>query len=64
MKTNEGLIMRVVLIIIAIVALKYFLHFDLIAWINSEAGQKVIQPIWNLIKSFYFWVENFFRSHF
>jgi hypothetical protein len=64
MKTDQGLILRVILIIVAIVALKYFLHFDLISWIKSPAGEKILIPIWTVVKNIYFWVEDFFKAHF
>ncbi len=58
-----GVILKGILIIAAILALKYFLHFDLIAWLKSPQGQNIIQPIWTGIKNFYFWLDGLFRSH-
>lgn len=62
-KTDEGFIMKIVLFIVAIVALKYVFHFDVLEWIKSDQAQKIIQPVWSVIKSFYFWVDGLFRSH-
>lgn len=45
-KTSEsGFIKQILLVIIALIALKYFLHFDVIEWIKSDQGQKIFGPI-------------------
>jgi uncharacterized YccA/Bax inhibitor family protein len=59
---DKGFVMKIVLIVIAIIALKYTLDFDIIDWVTSENGQKIIQPVWNVIKSFYNWVDGLFRG--
>jgi len=61
--SNEGgFIMKIVLLIVAIIALKYFLDFDLIEWFKSDKVQAVIQPVWTLIKDIYDWLDNFVRN--
>jgi hypothetical protein len=61
--TSEGgFIMKIVLLIVAIIALKYFLDFDLIEWFKSDKVQAVIQPVWTLIKDIYAWLDNFVRN--
>jgi len=61
--SNEGgFIMKIVLLIVAIIALKYFLDFDLIEWFKSDKVQAVIQPVWTLIKDIYAWLDNFVRN--
>lgn len=62
MKNNRGFIGRIILLIVAIIALKYFLDFDIIEWIKSPEVQEVIVPIINFFKSIYFWLDNFVRN--
>ncbi len=59
MKNNRGFIGRIVLLIIAVIALKYFLDFDIIEWIKSPKVQSVIKPVINFFKNIYFWLDNF-----
>lgn len=61
-KTNKGFIGRIVLLIIAIVALKYFLDFDLIEWIKTPQAQGIIQPTITFLKTVYFWVDDFIKN--
>lgn len=56
MQKDQGFIMRIVLLVVALIALKYYLDFDLIEWLKSPAVQKIIIPIWNFIKNIYSWV--------
>lgn len=62
MKNNKGFIGRIILLIVAVIALKYFLHFDLIEWIKSPKVQAVLVPIINFFKNIYFWLDNFVRN--
>lgn len=62
MKKDQGFIMKIVLLIVAVIALKYFLHFDLIEWIKSEKVQEAVQPVVSFIKSIYYWLDNFVRG--
>ena len=59
---NRGFIGRIVLIIIAVIVLKYFLNFDIIEWIKSPRAQEIIQPVITLIKDAYGWLDNFVRN--
>lgn len=62
MKKDEGFIVKIALIIVAIVALKYAFDIDVIEWVKSEQGQKIIQPFWSFIKNIYEWVDGLFRN--
>lgn len=63
MKNNQGFVMRIVLIVIALVAVKYYFHIDIVEWYNSESGQKYAGWIWTMIKDLYFWVDSLFRKY-
>ncbi len=61
MKSKEdGFIARIVLIVVALIAIKYYFDFDIIEWIKSPEGQKIIEPIWSYIKTTYDWVKSIF----
>lgn len=62
MKSNQGFIVKIVIIIIAIIALKYYFHWDLISWINSPNAHKYYDPIWAGVKTFYSWLDNLVRG--
>ena len=57
MKRDQGFIMKIVLIIVAIVALKYFFHIDVLAWLKTPAAHKIIDPLWDATKAFYSWLD-------
>lgn len=61
-KTNEGFISRIILIVVALIALKYFFHFDVIEWIKSEQVQSILRPIINVIKSIYNYLDGLVKS--
>lgn len=61
---DGGYIKQVILIVVALVAVKYIFHIDIVAWYNSPEGQKYAGTVWNLIKDFYFWVDSLFRKYF
>lgn len=63
MKKNQGFIMKIVIIIIALIAVKYYFQFDIVEWYNSESGQKYVGWIWTMIKDFYNWVDNYARTN-
>lgn len=62
MKNNRGFIGRIMLLIVAVIALKYFLGFDIVEWIKSPKVQGVLVPIVNFFKAIYFWLDNFVRN--
>lgn len=62
MKNNEGFIKKIILIVIALIALKYYLGFDLLEWAKSPEGQSFIAPVIQIIKSFYVWADGVVRS--
>jgi hypothetical protein len=62
MNNNKGFIMRIVLLIGAIIALKYFFHFDLFEWFKSPKAQEIIQPTITFLKSVYALLNDFVRS--
>ena len=62
MKNNRGFIGRIVLLIVAVIALKYFLKFDLIEWLKSSKAQEIIQPTITFLKTFYDWLDGIVRG--
>ncbi len=60
---QKGFITKLIVIIIALVAIKYYFHFDLLAYLKTPEAQKVIGPVVNAIKAFYSWVDDIFRNH-
>ncbi|HEY4509341.1 MAG TPA: hypothetical protein VJC13_03665 [Candidatus Paceibacterota bacterium] len=65
MKTNNnqrGFIIKIILLIVAIIALKYFFHFDIIEWIKSPKVQETIKPFVTILKNIYDWLDNFVRG--
>ena len=59
---NKGFIGEVILLIVAIIALKYFLNFDIIDWLKSSKAQEIIQPAINFFKTFYAWLDGLVKS--
>ncbi len=49
--------MTIILIIVALIGLKYLLNIDVIAYIKSPGPQKVIQTTWTFIKNVYDWLH-------
>lgn len=65
MKTNEGergFIGKILLIIVALLAVKYYFHFDILEWAKSPEGQSFIAPLLSIIKQFYVWADGVVRS--
>ncbi len=60
--TNQGFVVKIVVIVIALVFIKYYFDFDIVEWYNSPTGQKYVGTIWEMIKSFYIWVDNYVRT--
>lgn len=54
---ERGFIMRIILVIIALIALKYYFHFDVLEWINSQEGQKIIGPLITFTKNTYAYID-------
>ena len=52
MKNNQGFI----------IALKYFLDFDLVEWVKSPKAQEIIQPTITFFKTLYAWLDDFIRG--
>lgn len=44
---NRGFIRYIVIIIAAIVLLKYWLHIDVIAWLNKPEIKESVSHFWN-----------------
>ncbi len=61
-RNNEGFISKIVLIIIALILIKYYFHFDIIEWIKSDSGQKIFGPIIHYIKAFYNYIDNLVKG--
>lgn len=62
MKNNKGFIGRIILLIIAVIALKYFLHFDIIEWLKSPQAQEIIQPTITFVKTVYTWLDGVVKN--
>ena len=62
MKNDDGFIAKIVLIIIGLIAVKYYFHFDIIEWIKSDQGQKIFAPIVNYTKTFYNVLDNLVKG--
>lgn len=62
--TNKrgGFIGKIILLIIAVIALKYLLHFDLVEWFKSDQAQAIIQPAYSFFKIFYGWLDNIVKT--
>jgi len=62
-KNNEGgFIMKIVLLMAAIIAMKIFLDFDLIEWFKSDKVQAVFDTVWAIIVGVYNWLDSFIRN--
>lgn len=61
-RTDGGFVARILLVIVALIALKYYFHFDTIEWIKSDQGQKIVGPAWTIIKNTYAVVDDFVRG--
>ncbi len=61
-KHNEGFVVKIVIIVVALVFVKYYFEIDIVEWYNSPAGQKYVGWIWNMIKDFYGFVDNYVRT--
>jgi hypothetical protein len=57
-RTDSGFISRIILVIIALIAIKYYFHFDVIEWLKSDQGQKIFGPIIYYTKAFYNFLDN------
>ena len=56
---EKGFVTTVILIVVALIAVKYALHFDLVEYLKSPGPQKIIMNTWNWIKSLYASVDHF-----
>ena len=59
---NKGFIAKIVLIIVAIIALKYYFHFDVLEWIKSTEGKKIVEPAITTVKNFYSFLDNLVKG--
>jgi hypothetical protein len=66
MKSNtnkqKGFVLKIVLIVVALVFVKYYFDIDIVEWYKSPSGQKYVGWIWTMIKDFYNWVDNYART--
>lgn len=62
MKSNQGFVAKIVLIVIALIAIKYYFHFDIIEWIKSDSGHKIFGPIIHYTKVFYNFLDNLVKG--
>jgi hypothetical protein len=52
-RQRGGIIMNVLIAVAVLVAIKVYFNFDVIAWIKTPAGQKILVPVWNFLKLMY-----------
>lgn len=61
---QKGFVTTIVLIIVALVALKYAFHFDLVEYLKSPEPQSIISKIINWIKLIYNWIDKIIAGFF
>lgn len=61
-RMDRGFVSKIILIIIALVAIKYYYHFDIIEWIKSDQGQKIIDPLVTFSKNAYAFIDNLVKG--
>ncbi|OHA92958.1 MAG: hypothetical protein A3H52_02785 [Candidatus Zambryskibacteria bacterium RIFCSPLOWO2_02_FULL_39_26] len=62
MKNNKGFVWKIIIIIAALIALKYYFQFDFIEWLKSPAVRAFWEPIWNLFVRLYQWLDVLVRG--
>ncbi len=61
-RNDEGFIAKIVLVVIALITLKYYFHFDVIEWLKSDKVQTFISPAITAVKSFYSYMDNLVKG--
>ncbi|KND47592.1 MAG: hypothetical protein AB201_01515 [Parcubacteria bacterium C7867-006] len=61
-RNDEGFIVKIVLVIIALITLKYYFHFDVIEWLKSDKVQTFISPAITAVKNFYSYMDNLVKG--
>jgi hypothetical protein len=61
-ENNKGFIGRIILLVLGVIALKYFLNFDLIAYFRSPEFQTMIQPLVDILTQIYNWLDMVVRA--
>lgn len=61
---NSGYITRIVLIIIALVFIKYYFDFDVVEWFKTPKIQKYVDLVWQATKNTYNWFDKIFSGWF
>ena len=56
-KDQSGFMTRIIILIVAIIAIKYYFHFDIVEFVKSDTIQSIIMPIINTVKSIYGWLD-------
>ena len=64
LNNQKGFVTTIVLIIVALVALKYALHFDFGEYLKSPGPQATINKIINWIKLIYNWIDKIISGFF
>ncbi len=59
---ERGFIMRIVLVIIALIALKYYFHFDVLEWLNSQEGKAIVGPLITFVKNLYAYLDTLVKG--
>ena len=61
-KDQGGFMTRIIILIVAIIAIKYYFHFDIVEFVKSDTIQSIIMPIINTVKSIYGWLDRLVSS--
>ncbi|TSC70734.1 MAG: hypothetical protein CEO12_110 [Parcubacteria group bacterium Gr01-1014_46] len=62
MKKDQGFVVRIVLIIVALIAIKYYFHFDIVEWVKSPGVQKYLGFLVTFAKTLYGWLDDLVRG--
>jgi len=55
---QRGIVSEIILILVALIALKFFFNFDIVAYLKGPTPQKVIQESFNYLKEIYMWLHD------
>jgi hypothetical protein len=58
---QKGFITTIIIIIVALILAKYYFHFDVSKFVDSEKGKEIITGAKNLCVGFYNWADSVVR---
>ena len=59
---ERGFIAKILIVVVAIIFIKYYFRIDIIGWFQSGAGRSVWEPVWNLFVKIYMWLDVLVRG--